>query len=192
MKSAAFVLAVVLIAAPAHAQLGGLLNKAQKANDAKNKFDDLNITDQEERQLGEQVSMNLRAKYGVYQDKDVTKYVSLLGSVLAQQSTRADLAWTFIVLDTDGVNAFAAPGGLIHVTRGAPRAGEERGGAGRGPRPRDHPRHREAHRARHPEGQGHLDWRRSGRRRLGQERARREDGGAGLPPDSRRRIQPRG
>jgi predicted Zn-dependent protease len=28
------------------------------------------------------------------------------------------LNWTFIVLDTDGVNAFAAPGGLIHVTRG--------------------------------------------------------------------------
>ena len=27
--------------------------------------------------------------------------------------------WEFIVLDTDGVNAFAAPGGIIHVTRGA-------------------------------------------------------------------------
>ncbi len=118
MKSAAFVLAAVLTAAPAHAQLGGLLNKAQKAGDAKSKFDDLNITEQEERQLGEQVSMNLRDKYGVYQDKDVTKYVSLLGGVLAQQSTRPGLAWTFIVLDTDGVNAFAAPGGLIHVTRG--------------------------------------------------------------------------
>ncbi len=118
MKSAAFVLAAVLTAAPAHAQLGGLMRKAEKVNDAKNKYDDLNITDQEERQLGEQVSMNLRAKYGVYQDKDVTKYVSLLGGVLAQQSTRPDLAWTFIVLDTDGVNAFAAPGGLIHVTRG--------------------------------------------------------------------------
>lgn len=119
MKSAAFVvLAAVLTAAPAHAQLGGLMRKAEKVNDAKNKYDDLNITDQEERQLGEQVSMNLRARYGVYQDKDVTKYVSLLGGVLAQQSTRPDLAWTFIVLDTDGVNAFAAPGGLIHVTRG--------------------------------------------------------------------------
>lgn len=118
MKSPAFVLAALLSAAPAHAQLGGLINKAQKVNDAKNKFDDLNITDAEERQLGEQVSANLRAKYGVYQDREVTKYVSLLGGVLAQQSTRPDLNWTFIVLDTDGVNAFAAPGGLIHVTRG--------------------------------------------------------------------------
>jgi predicted Zn-dependent protease len=118
MKSAAFALAFFLAAVPAHAQLGGLLNKAQKANDAKSKFDDLNITEQEERQLGEQVSTNLVAKYGVYQDQDVAKYVSLVGGVLAQQSSRPGLNWTFIVLDTDGVNAFAAPGGIIHVTRG--------------------------------------------------------------------------
>jgi predicted Zn-dependent protease len=118
MKSAAFLLAAVVAAAPASAQLGGLINKAQKVNDAKNKYDDLNITEAEERQLGEQVSANLVARYGVYQDKDITKYVSLLGGVLAQRSSRPDLKWTFIVLDTDAVNAFAAPGGLIHVTRG--------------------------------------------------------------------------
>ena len=47
MKSAAFVVAAVLIAAPAHAQLGGLINKAQKANDAKSKYDDLNMAGQE-------------------------------------------------------------------------------------------------------------------------------------------------
>ncbi len=34
-------------------------------------------------------------------------------------STRPALPWTFIVLDTDGVNAFAAPGGYVHITRGA-------------------------------------------------------------------------
>jgi predicted Zn-dependent protease len=38
---------------------------------------------------------------------------------LAQASTRPTLRWTFIVLDTDGVNAFAAPGGYVHITRGA-------------------------------------------------------------------------
>jgi predicted Zn-dependent protease len=115
---AAFVLAAAMVAAPAYAQLGGLINKAQKVTDAKNKYDDLNVTEQEERHLGEQVSSNLIDKYGVYQDKSVAKYVSLLGGVLAQQSSRPDVNWTFIVLDTEGVNAFAAPGGLIHVTRG--------------------------------------------------------------------------
>jgi len=42
-----------------------------------------------------------------------------VGTVLAQQSTRPNLKWTFVVLDTDGVNAFAAPGGFVHITKGA-------------------------------------------------------------------------
>jgi predicted Zn-dependent protease len=33
--------------------------------------------------------------------------------------TSATYLWTFIVLDTDAVNAFAAPHGYVHVTRGA-------------------------------------------------------------------------
>jgi predicted Zn-dependent protease len=121
MKSAAFVLAAAVLlatAAPAHAQLGGILNKAQKAKEQADKVADLNINDKEERQLGEQVSSNLVQKYGVYQDAAVTKYVTLVGTVLAQASTRPSLDWKFIVLDTDGVNAFAAPGGIIHITRG--------------------------------------------------------------------------
>ena len=118
MKSAAFALVAVLIASPAYAQLGGLINKAQRAKETKDKIDDMNISDREERQLGEQVSASLLQKYGVYQDKDVTKYVTLVGNVLARQSSRPDLDWTYIILDTDGVNAFATPGGLVHVTRG--------------------------------------------------------------------------
>ena len=53
------------------------------------------------------------------QDPAVHKYVTLVGTLLAQQSERPNLPWTFIVLDTDGVNAFASPGGFVHITRGA-------------------------------------------------------------------------
>lgn len=118
MKAAAFVVAALLCAAPAHAQFGGFLEKAQKANDAKKKIEDIHINDKEERQLGENVSKTLVDKYGIYQDPAVTRYVTLVGDVLAQASPRPDLEWKFIVLDTDGVNAFAAPGGIVHVTRG--------------------------------------------------------------------------
>lgn len=52
-------------------------------------------------------------------DPAVTKYVTLVGLALAGQTERPGLPWTFIVLDTDGVNAFAAPGGFVHITRGA-------------------------------------------------------------------------
>ena len=125
MKPAVFVLAGLFLAgaaAPAHAQFGGALGKlkkgADKAADAKQKLDDYNVTPKEERQLGEQVSLSLRNRFGVYQDQKVTKYVTLVGTLLAKASSKPDLDWQFIVLDTDGVNAYAAPGGIVHITRG--------------------------------------------------------------------------
>ncbi len=93
-------------------QLGSVLKRAQQAKD-------LQMTDEDEQKLGEAVSERIRARYGVVQDAAIHKYVTLVGGVLAQASTRPGLQWRFIVLDTDGVNALAAPGGLIHVTRGA-------------------------------------------------------------------------
>jgi beta-barrel assembly-enhancing protease len=115
MRTALAALVALLVASPAHAQLGSVLKKAQEA---KKKVDSAHINEQDERALGEQVSAKLVEKYGVVQDPDVTKYVSLVGLVLAKSSPRPNLDWEFIVLDTDGVNAFAAPGGLIHITRG--------------------------------------------------------------------------
>jgi predicted Zn-dependent protease len=117
MTKAACVLALLLAATPAFAQFGAL-NKAIKGAEKAKKIADLNISDQEERQIGEQVSTKLRDRFGVYQDAKVTKYVSLVGAVVAHVSTRPGLDWQFIVLDTDGVNAYATPGGFIHVTRG--------------------------------------------------------------------------
>ena len=108
----------VNVSSPAFAQFG-ILKKAQQAKDAKDKLDDLNVTEAEERKIGEDVSVKVRARFGVVQDPAVHKYVTLVGMLLAQHSERPQLAWTFIVLDTDGVNAFASPGGLVHITRGA-------------------------------------------------------------------------
>src|SRR5689334_3111258 len=109
-------------ASSAQAQFGSLGDKLKKAQDAKGKVDkqiaEIKISDADERKLGEEVSAKLRQDFGVYQDKDVTKYVSLVGKVLTQGSSRPNLDWQFIVLDTDGVNAFASPGGIVHVTRG--------------------------------------------------------------------------
>jgi predicted Zn-dependent protease len=125
MKKLALAVALVgLLApsAPALAQLGGLnkaIGQAQKAKDETDKVKGLVITEGDERKIGEKISAALIDRFGVYQDKDVTKYVSLVGSVLAQASSRPNLRWEFIVLDTDGVNAYAAPGGLVHITRGA-------------------------------------------------------------------------
>ena len=99
-------------------QLGGItkgMSIAKKASDVR----DLQMTDKEEQDLGKLVSERIRTRYGVVQDANVHRYVSLVGTALAMGSTRPALPWTFIVLDTDGVNAFAAPGGYVHITRGA-------------------------------------------------------------------------
>jgi predicted Zn-dependent protease len=45
-------------------------------------------------------------------------YVNDIGQRLAKQSHRANLQWTFTVLDSPDVNAFALPGGYVYVTRG--------------------------------------------------------------------------
>jgi predicted Zn-dependent protease len=115
MKNAMFVVALLFAATPAFAQLGAIGEVTRRAGQAA----DLNISEKEERDLGEAVSATVRTEFGVLQDAAVTKYVSLVGNVLAKASTRPDLKWEFIVLDTDGVNAFAAPGGLVHITKGA-------------------------------------------------------------------------
>jgi predicted Zn-dependent protease len=106
-----------MTAAPAYAQLGGLSKIAKGASTVK-KLSDIKITDEEEHQIGQEVSDKVVEAFGVYQDANVAKYVTLVGAVLAQASTRPNLDWQFVVLDTDGVNAFASPGGFVHITKG--------------------------------------------------------------------------
>ena len=94
--------------------------RRRRSRTQKQKLDELNITDEEERKIGDDVSAKIRARFGVVQDPAVHKYVTLVGLSVARESERPrSLPWTFIVLDTDGVNAFASPGGLVHITRGA-------------------------------------------------------------------------
>ena len=116
MKTAAIAIVAVVAATPAFAQFGKLGDLAGKAGKLAT---EVNISEQEERELGERVSATVRTEFGVVQDAAVTKYVSLLGNLLAKTSSRPGLKWEFIVLDTEGVNAFAAPGGIVHITKGA-------------------------------------------------------------------------
>jgi beta-barrel assembly-enhancing protease len=103
---------VMAVTTPSAAQIGGILKRAQQVQE-------LRMTAEEERQLGEAVSDRVRKRYGVVQDVNVHRYVTLVGTGVAQAAGSSDLSWTFIVLDTDAVNAFAAPGGFVHITRGA-------------------------------------------------------------------------
>jgi predicted Zn-dependent protease len=93
-------------------QLGSVLKRAQQ-------FKDVEMTEAEEALLGAEVSTRIRARFGVVQDQAVHRYVSLVGMALVMASSKPGPDWKFIVLDTDAVNAFAAPGGFVHITKGA-------------------------------------------------------------------------
>ncbi|HMM61840.1 MAG TPA: M48 family metalloprotease, partial [Candidatus Rifleibacterium sp.] len=61
---------------------------------------------------------SLKADPGFSKDKNQLNRVGNVARRLIKHVERKDLTWHFAVLNTDEVNAFAAPGGYIYVTRG--------------------------------------------------------------------------
>jgi len=55
---------------------------------------------------------------GPYKEGNLEGYIQDLGQELAAKSEEPEKDWTFTLLDTPMVNAFALPGGYIYVTRG--------------------------------------------------------------------------
>lgn len=76
------------------------------------------ISVQQEIAMGRQAHQEVIGSMGVYDDPELQAYVDRIGQLLAQNSERPDLPWTFTVLDDPAVNAFALPGGYIYLTRG--------------------------------------------------------------------------
>ncbi|NBB87918.1 MAG: M48 family metalloprotease [Bacteroidetes bacterium] len=81
----------------------------------------------QELRLGQEADQQIQAQFGVYDDEAVVAYVDSLGQVaLAESHMRRpdtpekfrETEFTFRVLDSPIVNAFALPGGYIYVTRG--------------------------------------------------------------------------
>jgi predicted Zn-dependent protease len=71
-------------------------------------------------EIGRGIASTVAGRYHVVADTAMVAYVDLVGQVVARQSPRAgELTFRFNVLDSDEVNAFAAPGGYVFVTRGA-------------------------------------------------------------------------
>lgn len=76
------------------------------------------LSEKKEIRLGRDVAANLVGAAPLVNDPALQEYVNRIGVWLALHTDRPDLPWRFGVLDTDGVNAFATPGGYIFITRG--------------------------------------------------------------------------
>ncbi len=74
---------------------------------------------EEEKRIGMREHPNILRKFnGEYHDAKVQTYVNNLGQKLARVSELPNIGWTFTVLNSKDMNAFALPGGFIYVTRG--------------------------------------------------------------------------
>lgn len=82
---------------------------------------------EQEEQIGQESDGEIISQYGLYENDELSNYVSELGQALLEVSHLRredtpqkfrDTEFTFRVLNSPVVNAFALPGGYIYVTRG--------------------------------------------------------------------------
>jgi len=90
---------------------GGVQQMAEASKD---------ITPSEEHYIGRAVAAMILEKYPLYENSAVNDYLGKVGLTVAYRSDRPMTygGYHFAALDTDEINAFACPGGIILVTRG--------------------------------------------------------------------------
>ncbi len=78
------------------------------------------ITPEQEYFIGRAVAASLLESYPPLDNPAANEYLNTLGQTLAMASDRPETfgGYHFLLLDSDDINAFAAPGGLILITRG--------------------------------------------------------------------------
>jgi predicted Zn-dependent protease len=86
------------------------VQKVQKAN--------ADIDEPQEITLGDGIASNLLGAAPLLDNPAVQQYVNRIGRWLTLQTERPNLPWQFGVLDDNDVNAFAAPGGYVFITKG--------------------------------------------------------------------------
>lgn len=78
----------------------------------------LSVDEPTEIRIGQQAAADIERQYGVVNDPVQTPRIQTIGRRIAAVSERPNLPWTFRILNTNAVNAFALPGGYLYVTRG--------------------------------------------------------------------------
>ena len=91
---------------------------AEKTLMVTNSFKD--ITPEQEYYIGRTVGAMILQKYAPYNNATANRYINVMGQMLAQASDCPETygGYHFLIQDSDEVNAFAAPGGFIFLTRG--------------------------------------------------------------------------
>jgi predicted Zn-dependent protease len=78
------------------------------------------VSETEEYYIGRGVAATILTRYNLYRNQTVTAYVNYVGNTVVMGSPRPYIygGYHFAVLDTEEINAFACPGGIVFVTKG--------------------------------------------------------------------------
>jgi predicted Zn-dependent protease len=76
------------------------------------------MSEAQEVALGRDSDAQVRQEMGIVNDPALQRYVDGVARRLASGTERPNLPWTFAVVDSPAVNAFALPGGYVYLTRG--------------------------------------------------------------------------
>ena len=68
--------------------------------------------------LGKDVVKEVESTEKVLSNSEIQNYVSKVGRKVAKVCDRKDVSYTFKVLDSEEINAFACPGGFIYIYKG--------------------------------------------------------------------------
>ncbi|MEX0906688.1 MAG: M48 family metallopeptidase [Gemmatimonadota bacterium] len=75
------------------------------------------ISTQQEVQMGQEYAAEINRQLPILNDRTVNNYINNLGRSIAQQGDRR-VPYTFYVVNSDQINAFAVPGGHVYLNRG--------------------------------------------------------------------------
>ena len=77
------------------------------------------ISEEQEIEIGRESHAQFERQFGgKYPDPQLQQYVHGVGMGMARYAGRPKLPWSFAVLNSNQVNAFAVPGGWVYITQG--------------------------------------------------------------------------
>lgn len=76
------------------------------------------MTENREKEIGLEEHEKVLASMPLVEDEELLAYIREVGNKAAAVSHRPDLEYTFNIIDSPEINAFALPGGYVYVNRG--------------------------------------------------------------------------
>jgi len=76
------------------------------------------VSTQQEVEMGAGYAQQIERQLPLVEDAELTRYINVLGDSIARIADARNLDWSFRIVDSPDVNAFAIPGGFIYINRG--------------------------------------------------------------------------